>query len=136
MATAKFCDEGAAIVRNARALSDDVVKESLKSVLSYESWHTSRQDHMYRVDLINKYLAGKVKVLPCMPFPDASQCDQITKISASMKPPCKGTKTIEFHKFNHNMCKCDDQLNRRFREFVITGMCHMCQAWYVEQMNG
>ena len=47
---------------------------------------------------------------------------------ASIRPGCIGDSFVHFHQFNQLICGCEEQLDRRFREFVVTGMCHSCQV--------
>ena len=127
------CAEGSKFETNQSTLTEVFVKESLKEALAAKSWVSTRQDHMYRVTLLEKYLSGEITQIPCMSFPVDGQMSEEMRWMSSLRPPCKGNKFVRFRKFNEIMCGCDDQLEKRFREFVISGMCNHCQAWYIER---
>ena len=130
----KVCAEGSRFKSNANRLHDKEIKDLLKMVLDYKSWVTSRSDHMFRVHYITDFLKRDPSDnIPCMYTVPG---DYLSQMTAMHKPPCVGNGSVDFSKFNDVMCSCDDQLNRRFREFVITGMCHLCQVWYIERDFG
>lgn len=131
----KVCADGYRFKSNANQLHDKEVRDLLKMVLDYKSWGTSsRSDHMFRVHYITEFLkSDNPDIIPCM---YSVPGDRLSELTAKLKPPCVGNGSVDFSKFNDIICNCYDQLNRRFREFVITGMCHLCQAWYIERDFG
>ena len=61
---------------------------------------------------------------------------------AATRPGCVGSGWVEFPRFREGICdlgvrrQCDDcgeVLEKRFREFLMSGMCHLCQAWYFRE---
>ena len=126
------CGDGCPFERNTTPLTDKEVRSHLEMVLAIEGWIKDRGDHLHRVQLVKKVIqsGGSLKV-DCMAFP--KNLGTTEQLLVSLRPPCIGTGKVEFQKYNDVMCECHDQLNMRFREYVITGMCHLCQAWYIER---
>ena len=87
-----------------------------------------------RLEAVQKYLAGEEKVISCMANPQYGTLDSMTEDEcfsaclAAVRPGCVGDTFVNFDNFNQAMCSCSDQLMKRFREFVVTGMCHLCQV--------
>ena len=132
------CGDGSIYKRNTNKLSDGKIQDLLKMVLDHKYWSTERADNLFRVKYITEYLESKstcasVDKIPCMHI---IPVDAMTQMLANAKPPCVGGGTVDFAKFNDFMCDCDNQLEARFKEFVISGMCNMCQAWYIERDSG
>merc|ERR1711978_527235 len=79
------------------------------------------------------------------------QIDPMSATLAALRPGCIGDGTVDFtrwmillfltslkpfSRFGEILCGCRelcDQLRRRFKEFLITGMCVFCQIYYIER---
>ena len=91
-------------------------------------------------------MAGEVKEIPCKDNPNfeevLSQEDWNEEDSeffstclAAVRPGCVGDNFVNFNRFNYLTCECKEQLVKRFREFVVTGMCHACQVRLAGRMS-
>ena len=94
-----------------------------------------------RLEAVQKYLTGEEKVISCMANPQYGTLESMTEDEcfsaclAAVRPGCVGDTLVDFNHFNQAMCSCSDQLMKRFREFVVTGMCHLCQVLYYWLMH-
>ena len=88
----------------------------------------------FRLGELEKYVAGEVRELSCKDNPDYGGLENMgeeecfSACLAAVRPGCVGDNFIHFSKFNQLICECEDQLIKRFREFIVTGMCHCCQV--------
>lgn len=109
----------------------------------------TRPDQLFRVQQLKKMMAVEVdgyttdiswdSTIPCMVWPDMIPWEEMndedllsTSISI-VRPGCVGDMTVNFSKFHQMLCGCENQLVKRFREFIKTGMCQKCQAHYIER---
>ena len=130
------CGECNFFIKSKTDLSDLMMKKMIKEVLAYtQTEQTNREDMNYRIGLLEKYLNDDKTEVPCMPFPelDVGSCDQFVKTVASNRPRCMGNNIVQFQKFGDVICDCGDQLWKRFREFIVSGMCHLCQVSFFER---
>ena len=85
-------------------------------------------------------VAGKITEIKCKPFPeydgleDMDDEEAFASCLATMKPGCVGDNYVHFNKLNHFMCDCEDLVDMRFMEFILTGMCHACQVGFLYYM--
>jgi len=91
--------------------------------------------------LLQQYVLGELKELSCKDNPDygelenVSEDDCLVACLGAIRPGCVGDTIIHFNKFNQLICDCEDQLIKRFREFIVSGMCHCCQGYYIERQD-
>jgi len=96
---------------------------------------------LFRLLKLNRVLENdqySVVQLNCMDFPEESDMAGICPKSAALaavRPGCIGDGLVDFTRFGQLMCGCDDkeQLVNRFREYLVSGMCHLCQVYYIEK---
>jgi len=135
------CIEGHRFRESGKSLTNTFVTKKLSKLVSWaeETRHT-RPDQVYRLAELRKYLAGEVKEIRCKDIPEyekfglndkewhMAENELFSACLASIRPGCIGDSFVHFHQFNQLICGCEEQLDRRFREFVVTGMCHSCQV--------
>ena len=91
-------------------------------------------------------MAGEVKEIPCKDHPNYEEVfsqedwndegsEFFSTCLAAVRPGCVGDNFVQFNRLNYLTCECNEQLVKRFREFVVTGMCHACQVILVGQMS-
>jgi len=79
--------------------------------------------------------------IKCMDFPeegDMAEIDPISATLAAVRPGCINDGMVDFTRFGEVMCGCNelcDLLRKRFREFLISGMCVFCQIYYIERQH-
>jgi len=137
-----MCMEGKPYQEPGNGLTDAKVKDMLQQTIAWAKENDqTRPDQIYRLEAVQKYLAGEEKVISCMANPQYGTLDSMTEDEcfsaclAAVRPGCVGDTFVNFDHFNQAMCSCSDQLMKRFREFVVTGMCHLCQVYYMERTN-
>merc|ERR1712130_740016 len=97
------------------------------------------QFQLYRLNLLRQYVRGEITEIECKANPDYKELGDFNEDEcfayclSAIRPGCVGDNFINFNKFNQLICDCEDQLLKRFREFIVTGMCHCCQVYYIER---
>eukprot|EP00092_Neocalanus_flemingeri_P008974 GFUD01009655.1.p1 GENE.GFUD01009655.1~~GFUD01009655.1.p1 ORF type:complete len:1191 (+),score=266.73 GFUD01009655.1:76-3573(+) len=136
------CVEGHIFRKPDKNLTNSYVSKMLKKIQTWAAeTNQVRPDQLHRLAELGRYIAGEVKELCCKDNPDfendtnMSEDDCFSACLAAVRPGCVGDTLIHFNRFNQLICACDEQLMKRFREFVVTGMCHSCQAWYIERQD-
>jgi len=136
------CVEGHIFRKSNQNLTNSFVSKMLKKLICWASeTNQTRPDQVYRVKELAKYISGEVKELGCKDNPDygdfkaMQEGDCFAACLAAVRPGCVGDNLIHFNRFNQLCCECDDQLIKRFREYIVTGMCHCCQGYYIERQD-
>jgi len=136
------CVEGHTFRKSSSNLSTPFVKKMLKELIAWAvETKQSRPDQVYRLGLLQQYVLGELKELSCKDNPDygelenVSEDDCLVACLGAIRPGCVGDTIIHFNKFNQLICDCEDQLIKRFREFIVSGMCHCCQGYYIERQD-
>jgi len=141
------CSEGHLFGLSQKPLKTLSVLKTLKKIITWaEAPETvkNRLDHIYRIKLLKNFIesGGVLKgenPLLCMDLPNYSSEPCLTEdhalvaCLAAIRPGCVGTGKVDFPWFNQLLCSCDQQIMKRFQEYVVSGMCHQCQAYYIER---
>lgn len=139
-AVGTYCMEGHLIKGSISTMSKTQVMKRLNHVIT---WATksgeNRPDQLYRLRIVKQVIAGDVGEIPCMANPDYGSVSTMNEQEcfsaclSALRPGCVGNGFVNFELFNQLICECEEQLVKRFREFIVTGMCHSCQSYYIEQ---
>jgi len=138
------CAEGHIFRDCDKPLKPSYVTKLLKKLVSWAQAPATRQDRpdqLHRLNLLQKYLKGEVTSLACKDNPDFTSLTSLTEEQtfsaclAAVRPGCVGDTMVHFSRFNQLVCECDLQLVKRFREYIVSGMCHACQAYYIERQE-
>jgi len=127
-----------------------VINKHLGEALDWaEEKKLCRPDQLFRIGMLKQMMEVEVDgyttdrswntTIPCMEFPsfvpweDMDEDEFHAASLAAVRPGCVGETTVNFAKFHQILCGCENQLAERFREVIRTGMCHQCQAYYIEK---
>lgn len=141
------CAEGHIFRLSVKPLKSSFVIKTLKKIISWAEAPVTlknRLDHIHRVGVLKQYLEAGVLTDTdnrpvCMGIPDYSDVAVLSEDQAivaclsAIRPGCVGSGKVDFHWFNQLLCSCDQQIMTRFQEYVVSGMCHQCQIYYMEQ---
>eukprot|EP00090_Calanus_glacialis_P008066 TRINITY_DN16412_c0_g1_i3.p1 TRINITY_DN16412_c0_g1~~TRINITY_DN16412_c0_g1_i3.p1 ORF type:complete len:765 (-),score=146.13 TRINITY_DN16412_c0_g1_i3:103-2106(-) len=139
------CANGHVYMKSSTRLSNTFVNKMLKKIAGWAVGQSyTRPDQLHRLSILKKYLTGDLTEIFCKDFPEYEGLDHnewsgeepelFSACLAAVRPGCIGDNLVHFNRFNQLTCECDDErLLKRFREFVVTGMCHSCQAYYIER---
>jgi len=139
-----YCDEGHMFKKSNSDLGEPFVQKKLKELISWaEESSQNRPDQVYRLGLLQQYVRGEIAVIECKANPDYKEIGDLNNNEdkwfayclSAIRPGCVGDNFINFYKFNQCICDCDDQLFKRFRQFIVSGMCHCCQVYYIEKTH-
>jgi len=135
-----YCVEGHLFRKSSSNLGNPSVKKKLKELISWaEETKQNRHDQLYRLNLLRQFVRGEITEIECKANPDYKELGDFNEDEcfayclSAIRPGCVGDNFIHFNKFNQLICDCGDQLLKRFREFIVTGMCHCCQVYYIER---
>jgi len=132
-----------------------LINKHLADVVEWaEEKKLTRPDQLFRVMELKKMMAVEVdgyttdiswdSTISCMdmdlpkdmdmiPWEEMEEDDLLSTSISIVRPGCVGDMTVNFTKFHQMLCGCENQLVKRFREFIKTGMCQQCQAYYIEK---